>query len=347
MEVNMTGRERIIATFERKQTDRTPFWKGNPIDEQANKIAAHFNTTPHPLDLSETLNDDMVWLMADKYCWKHPDQRPFFDFRQGEALHHLGEGGKLKDAQSIKDIEAFEWPNMQYLDFSEYRELLLDARARGFAVAGGFWSPFFHNMSDFLGMENYFIKMYTHPELVAYLTNKMVECYLEANRLCFEAVGDLIDIFFFGNDFGTQNDLLVSPEAFDTFVLPYFKQLVGLGNHYGKYVMLHSCGSIYRVIPKLIATGIHALHPLQALAAKMSADELVQYKDQLIFCGAVDAQHLLPSGTPEEIHRTIRQLKEKLGPGFIVSPSHEALMTDVSMANVTALSEAATGILLS
>ncbi len=138
---------------------------------------------------------------------------------------------------------------MQYLDFSEYRELLLDARARGFAVAGGFWSPFFHNMSDFLGMENYFIKMYTHPKLVAYLTNKMVECYLEANRLCFEAVGDLIDIFFFGNDFGTQNDLLVSPEAFDTFVLPYFKQLVDLGNHYGKYVMLHSCGSIYRVIP--------------------------------------------------------------------------------------------------
>ncbi len=340
----MTGRERIIATFERRETDRTPFWKGNPISEEACLIANHFQTTTHPLDLSETLNDDMVWLAADNYCWKHPEGKPFFDFRRGEELHHLGEGGVLKDVETIEDIDAFDWPDMKYLDFTEYRTLLQEARDRGFAVAGGYWSPFFHNMADFFGMENYFIRMHTHPELVAYLTQKMVDCYVEANRLCFEAVGDLIDIFFFGNDFGTQNDLLISPDSFDTFVLPYFQQLVDIGKAYDKYVMLHSCGSIYRVIPKLIATGIHALHPLQALATQMGVDDLVQYKDQIIFCGAIDAQQLLPHGSPEDIHQAIATIKEKLGPGFIVSPSHEALMTDVSMDNVKALSEAATGI---
>jgi uroporphyrinogen decarboxylase len=39
-------------------------------------------------------------------------------------------------------------------------------------------------------------------------------------------------------------------------------------------VLLHSCGSIDRVIPRLIDAGVEALHPIQAKAANMDAVSL-------------------------------------------------------------------------
>lgn len=340
----MTRRERILATFNREKTDRCPFWKGSPISEEAQRIADHFNIGTDNISLSEALNDDMVWLMAEEYCWKHPEGKPFLDIYQENTIHALSSGGVFVNIESIDELDDFEWPNLDYLDFTEYRRILIIAREKGLATAGGFWSPFFHQMMDFLGMENYFIKMFTHPELVKALTDRVVDLYLEANRRCFEAVGDLIDIFFFGNDFGSQQDLLVSPQSFDDFILPSFQKLVDMGKSYDKKVLLHSCGSIHRVIPQLIKTGIDGLHPLQALAHNMDPQSLLEFKDDIIFVGAVDAQNLLPYGTPDEIRCRIAELKDILGPGFIISPSHEALMLDVSIDNVIALCEAATGI---
>jgi uroporphyrinogen decarboxylase len=46
------------------------------------------------------------------------------------------------------------------------------------------------------------------------------------------------------------------------------------GHRYGHQVILHSCGSTFRVIPWLIDAGVDCLHPLQAKAANMDADTL-------------------------------------------------------------------------
>ncbi len=339
----MTKRERVLATFNREPIDRTPFWKGHPTAEKAEVLCNYFGIQKNTIDLSLALNDDMVWIYADDYCWHHPEGKPMLDVNAKHAKKTLGDGGSFANISSVEELEDFEWPNPDYLKFDTYREVLQQARDKNLAVAGGFWAPFFHNIADFLGMEEYFINMHTHPEIVEALTNKVVDLYIEANRRCFEAVGDLIDIYFFGNDLGTQRDLFISPEMFDAFVLPSIKRLTALAKSYGKKVMLHSCGSIYRIIPSLIEAGIDALHPLQAQAAHMSAEELVQYTDKLILVGGIDTQDLLPNGTPEEVAKRVAEVKQLLSPALVVSPSHEALQRDVPTENVIALSEAATG----
>lgn len=337
----MTGKERLRATFNREKTDRNPFWKGNPTIETEEIVCKHFNIPMGDnILLSEKFNDDFVWIPGWT-VWKDP-KGGMFNSVIGERKT-LSEGGKCSNI-TLEDVDKLDWPNPEYLDVEEYINILKKANDKGMAVFGGMWSPFFHLVSDFFGMEDYFIKMYTDPELVEAVTNRVVDFYLEANRRIFEACKgkDILFGFFFGNDFGSQLDLLISPEMFRKFVLPGFKKLVSLAKSYDLKVMLHSCGSISKVIPDLISTGMDALHPLQAKAQGMSAEELVGYKDDIIFVGGVDTQHLLPNGSPEDVIEEVIRLKKIFGDGFVVSPSHEALQDDIPLENILALKKIST-----
>ena len=185
------------------------------------------------------------------------------------------------------------------------------------------------------------LRAYENPELVEALTEKVTDFYVEANEIFFKGLGDRADVMFFGNDFGTQLDLFISPELFRKFVLPSFKRLIAVGKKYNKKIMLHSCGSIYRIIPDLIDAGVEILHPIQAQAAGMSADCLKQYKNDLAFVGGIDAQTFFVNATPEEIKKEVHRVKSILGPNIVVSPSHEEILPNVPAANILAMAKAA------
>jgi uroporphyrinogen decarboxylase len=131
-----------------------------------------------------------------------------------------GSAGIFAECEDVRQVEDYEWPNPDYLDFTEVLEYLRNDAGDYYRLSG-FWSPFFHEVADFFGMENYFVKMYTHPEVVHAVTRHVVDFYLEANARFFGKSKGLVDAFFFGNDFGTQRDLLISPDLFKEFVFPY------------------------------------------------------------------------------------------------------------------------------
>jgi uroporphyrinogen decarboxylase len=183
--------------------------------------------------------------------------------------------------------------------------------------------------------------MYTHPDVVHAVTTHVVDFFVAANERLFTAAGDQIDAFFFGNDFGTQLDLLISPDSFREFVFPYFKKLSTHAQGHGYQVVLHSCGSIYRVIPDLIEMGVQALHPLQAKAAHMDAGTLSrEFRGKVAFVGGVDTQELLIRANPSQIKDEVARLVDLLGPALVVSPSHEAVLPNVPPENLVAMSEA-------
>jgi uroporphyrinogen decarboxylase len=190
-------------------------------------------------------------------------------------------------------------------------------------------------------MENYFIKMYENPMIVEAVTERIVDYFIEANDLFFKGLGDRADAMFFGNDFGTQLDLFLSPEMFRKFVMPSFKRLIQVGKKYNKIIMLHSCGSIYRIIPDLIDAGVNVLHPIQAQATGMSAKDLSVYKNDLAFLGGIDAQTFFVNATPAQIKDEVRRVRSILGPNIVISPSHEEILPNVPAENILAMAEAA------
>jgi uroporphyrinogen decarboxylase len=331
----MTNRERIRSIIAGLPADRCGFWLGNPHPDSWPGLHRYFHTTQEE-ELRQLLQDDFRWIEPSS-AYHHPQGKPIFDVqRKGKELSI---GGYFSDCQDVQQVEDFDWPNPDYLNFSEVLNCL---RNSGDVYrASGFWSPFFHDVADFLGMDNYFLKMYTHPEVVHAITGHIIAFYLEASRRLFAQAGDLIDGFFFGNDFGTQLDLLISPEMLEQFIFPYFKQLIDLAKGNDKQVLLHSCGSIFKIIPRLIEFGVDALHPLQARAVNMQAENLAaHFKGKIAFIGGVDTQELLIHASPLEIKRKVKSLIATLGPQLIVSPSHEAILPDISPANIEAMAQA-------
>lgn len=334
----ITSREKVKRIFNLKNTSDGAFWTGHPNHNTVPIYAKEWNIEPTEDAIYSYLNDDCMWISAD-WGYRHPDGLPAIDASYGVHRDTLSAGGCFANAETIADIEAYPWPDVKYCDFSDVYKAI--ERYPDKMVFTGLWSPFFHQVADFFGMENYFINMYEAPELVEAATERIVDYYVAANDKFFSGLGDRADVMFFGNDFGTQRDLFISPENFRRFVLPSMKRLINVGKKYNKKVMLHSCGSIYRVIPDLIDAGVNILHPIQSQAAGMSAAELAQYKNDIAFVGGIDAQTFLVNATPQEIEDEVNRVRDILGPNIVISPSHEEILPNVPAANMLAMSRAA------
>lgn len=334
----MTSRQKVMAILEHRNTDGAAYWTGNPHDDTVPLYLRRMGGSTTE-DLYRFLGDDCRFLPSDS-GYRHPEGRPFFDPYLGAPKRSLSEPGCFARCESIAEVDRYPWPDPAFLDFSHVIGEI--ERFPDKAVFTGMWCPFFHYVADFFGMDNYFIKMYTNPDVVEAVTEHVVAFLDQANVLFFRALGDRADAFFFGNDFGTQRDLILSPAAFERFVLPSMKRLISTARRFGKKVILHSCGSIYRVIPLLIDAGIDGLHPLQAKAQSMDAEYLARnYRGSLAFIGGVDTQDLLIHRSPDQIKAEVRRLRSLFGPNYVVSPSHEAILPNVPFENVVAMAEAA------
>ena len=335
----MTSRERLQTIIAGETADRCGFWLGNPHPDTWPLYLRAFDV-PNEEALRQKLNDDLRWICPQFFpsTYRHPEGKEMFNEGLGKERHGLA--GPFAECEDVNQVHEYEWPSPDYLSFDECIAAL--DKAGDIYRASGFWTCFYHNVMDLFGMEQYLIKMWTHPEVVHAVTDHVCEFYYEANERFFEQAGDRVDAFFFGNDFGTQTNLICTPEQFDTFIMPWFRKFTEQGHRHGHQVILHSCGAIHSVIDRLIDAGVDCLHPLQAQAANMDAETLARdFKGKLAFLGGIDTQNLLVNGSPEDIRADVRRVKELLGPCLIVSPSHEALLPNVPPANVQAMAETA------
>ena len=337
----MDSRELVRRIVAREPAPRCGLWLGNPHPASWPGLHRYFGTSTEE-EFRRKLGDDFRWISPSFAATTFPSTaaKGIFNFNWEAAKSSHGQAGPLAEVEDPAELARFDWPDPAKLDFSE---TLADLDAAGPRYrASGFWTPFYHDLMDFFGMDAYFIKMKTRPEVVEAATDRVCGFYYEANERFFDLAGDRVDALFFGNDFGTQLDLMVGPALFDRFILPWFRRFTGQAHRRGDQVVLHSCGSIHRVIPRLIEAGVDCLHPLQAKAARMDAATLARdFGGRIAFLGGVDTQRVLPLGSPEEVKAEVRRVKSLLGPHLIVSPSHEAILPDVPPRNVAAMAEAA------
>ena len=333
----MTSREKVLRVLNREGCEDV-MWTGHPSDGAVDIFAREWGIVPTREAIYEHLDDDCRWVRADAGSYRHPDGDAMFNTAWRTERRTLSAEGAFAHAETIADLDEYPWPCAAYLDFTDVYRAIDGYQDK--MVFTGMFSPFYHIAADFFGMENFFIKMYECPEVVRAVIDRITDFFVEGNTAFFAGLGSRADVMFFGNDFGTQLDLMISPEAFRAFILPAQKRLIDVGKRFGKKVMLHSCGSIARVIPDLIGAGVDILHPIQAQAAGMSAGELAQYKDKLSFVGGLDAQSFFVNATPAEIAAETARVRRILGPGIVISPSHEEILPNIPAANVLAMARA-------
>lgn len=338
----MNHKERFYATIERRTVDYPACWLGMPVPSAYSKLFDYFNVS-NLRDLKLKINSD-IWEIDVPY--NNPPTNHIamaFDFpKKGLTMETrtLTAPGFFENyIDPLKDdIDSFDWPDpSEHIDPEECRKVFKKA-PQELAIMGVLWSAHFQDVWSAFGMEKSFIKMLKFPAIFEAVHERIVDFYLKANEIFYEATRGLVDVVLIGNDFGGQKRLMLSPDNIRQFALPAAKKLVDQARSYGLKVIYHSCGSVFDIIPDLIKIGVDAIHPIQALATNMNAETLKKhFYNQISFCGGVDHQELLVFGTPEQVKEKVENLKKLFPTGLIISPSHEAILPDIPPQNIEAL----------
>ena len=339
----MNSLERFYATAERKPVDRPAAWLGMPDPQALPGLFSYYGVKDiHELKMA--VGDDFYAVEVPYESeTAHAIYAAFDWYKNGEvdALNRtLTAPGCFHDAEDMEDL-VFDWPDpAAYIDAAECRRRV-EMAPEGKTVLGILWSAHFQDTCAAFGMETALMNMIAAPELYEAVNKKVLEFYLKANRIFYEATRGKLHAVLIGNDMGSQRGLMISPELVRRFVIPGCRRLAEQAHSYGLKVIYHSCGAISDIIPDLIDAGVDIIHPIQALAAGMEPEGLKEkFGDRVSFCGGVDTQELLVHGTPEDVRKKVEELKRLFPTGLILSPSHEAILPDVPPENIGALFDA-------
>ncbi len=341
----MDHKERFYATIERQPVDRPATWLGIPVTDALPGLFQYFGVR-NTHELIVKLDDDVVPVELPYHSPTSNAIYMAFDFaKKGVLSEHertLTAPGFFEDYDDPSDVNKFDWPDpAKYIDPEECRRAVEDVPP-GRAVLGVLWSAHFQDTCAAFGMESALMKMYDAPDLVIAVADRIVDFYLEANAIFYEATRGKLDAVLIGNDFGAQQALILSTKMIRKFAFPGTRKLVDQAHAYGLKVIHHSCGAVRDIIPDLIDIGVDAIHPIQALAAGMEAESLKRdFGDQVSFCGGVDHQNLLVRGSAAEVRQKVLELRQIFPTGLVISPSHEAILPDIAPANVEAMFKAA------
>lgn len=200
------------------------------------------------------------------------------------------------------------------------------------------WGTFLRRIDNFL------MDLYTQPAEVEKLLDALMEKHLATlDKIC-NAVGDLVDIIRFGDDLGMDNGPFMDPDIYRTIFKPRHKVLCDyVKSNSGMYTFLHSCGSIYSILPDLIEAGYDIINPVQTNTRDMEPDRLKKEfgKDITFWGGGIDTRSVLNNASPEKVKD---QVKERLdifmpGGGFVFNTVHN-ILSDVPPENIVAMFEA-------
>lgn len=337
----MNSRERVLTTFAHEEPDRVPMWCGaSPEFWEKAKRALGISDDE---GLRQRFHDDFRRVVSG-YAGPEAVLAEGAVLRTDFSVERAGIGygqptsHPLRNA-TLKEVHAYPWPDPASRDVSAIKA---QAAAYGgeYAILGGEWAPFWHDAVDLLGMENLYFKMFDAPEIVDALMTHLVDFYHEVSRRTFDEAGDLIDIFFIGNDLGSQTGPLLGVDLFERFVLPHLKRLFDLGHDYGLKVMLHCCGGFAPLMPSLIRAGLDAVHAVQPTCRGMDLASLkAEFGHRLVFNGGIDSHHILIDGTPGQVRTETRRVLDIMmsGGNYIGGASHDYILEETPVANVVAM----------
>jgi len=339
--MGLTSRERVLTTFAHEEPDRVPLWCGaSPEFWEKAKRELHCDDE----ELRVKFSDDFRRVFAQYAGPEFPlqDEKATYRTVFGIEREGLGYGQPLTHPlanASLTEVHDYAWPDPKWMDVSKIKAEAVAYNGE-YAIMGGDWSPFWHDAIDLLGMENLYIKMCMEPELVEALLQHIVDFYAAVSERAFDAAADAMDIFFIGNDFGSQNGPLMGPDMFKTFMFPHLKRLADLGHSYGLKVQMHCCGGFFELIPIMVEAGLDSLHALQPGCTGMDLHRIKkEFGDKIVLNGGVDSKNTLISGNVDYVKHQTREVLQimMVGGNYIGGASHDTILEETPVENVLAM----------
>ena len=231
----------------------------------------------------------------------------------------------LAGARDTADLDAYEWPNPDWYDYSALPDMLRDINPdRKYAIMLGNGN-IFETTWYMRGFEQTLLDLVLEPDFIENIFARVTAFYIEYFDRALAAARGAIDLVFTADDIAGQNGMLMSPEVWRRCIKPYHKRLNARLREHGVKILYHTDGAAHSVMEDLIDMGIDGWEALQLDARGMDAEKLkTDARGRLAFHGGISVQQLLPYARSEEVSAEVARLIRRLGRGggYIAAPSH-------------------------
>lgn len=375
--MQLTSRERVLMSLSHREPDRVPFDLGGSEVSgiHTNAYAALRTRLGLPtrerrvIDVIQNgaiVDDDVRDLLRVDVGFVVPPAPPAVPFSEDDEYYYLRDrygiirwmpkdGGLYYDIfkspldgeVSLDEIDRYPLPDAgNPLRLEGVREQCMRIREveKRAVVVWAFGTGPFALAGWLRGIENFLMDLVLEPERACRMMDRIVAMKLAFLEQLLEQCGDVVDVICDGDDLGTQESLLLSPDTYRRLVKPRHRELYQfIHDRTAAKVFLHSDGAIRPLIPDLIDVGVDIINPVQVSAAGMDSAGLKRdFGSEICFWGGgIDTQHVLNVATSAEVRAEVRRRVDdfKPGGGFVFAAVHN-IQANVPMENVLAMWEA-------
>jgi uroporphyrinogen decarboxylase len=354
----MNSKERVKTAMKRERLpDRVPVQfdlSRSLIEKFATQygMAAHFTTSYYEdvtyrisaSDLRVAMGSDCVVVGASlpRGYQHHIDSSGCIinefgmKMRQGpiymEVIEH-----PMAGVTEAGQVEDFEFPDP--IADGRYDDALrnIEKYKVSHFIIGDMELTMFDMMAQLVGLEKLLLDMAMGESYVEPLVEKTKQFALAVGK---KLVALGVDGIWAGDDFGSQNGMLISPNMWRRYFKERYREVYSELRAVNPDVMImqHSDGAVAPILNDWTQVGLEVFNPVQPNVPGHAPDELkAKFGSNLSFWGAIDQQNLLPFGSPAEIEADIKAKIQVLGKGggYMVAPAH-IIQAETPMENVEA-----------
>jgi len=287
----------------------------------------------------------------DKWLGNHVDK---FDLSKGEYIEpgvYKDEYGIIWDKRGVSrdvgdiknsvlpepDLSGYELPEVDEEEACLKCEAFFERERNSDSVKFiRFGSMLFERAWFLRGFEEFLTDLVLEERFASELLEKLSDRVM---RLVKIALRYDFDGVYFGDDYGHQRGLLMSPALWRKVMKPILAPMFQYVRERGRLVAFHSCGDLRTILGDLCDIGLDIYQTVQPEIYDLAWLKKEFGKD-LTFWGAVSTQTELPMLKAGELKPLLRRKKEILGEGggFIIAPTHRIIM-DVPLENFLAMLE--------
>ncbi len=367
----MRSRERVLRALRHEEPDRVPVDLGGlsttietvPYNELKNYLGIKSETINFVRDHVEPPEELLERFKIDtRYVRLKPPKN--FKVKIDPDNSYLDEWGTrwkklptslywdpvefpLKEA-TLEGLEKYSWPDPDDPGRTEglrERAKMMHDRT-SYAIVADMPTLGIFEMAwvCLTGPERFMTDMILNKPFANALLEKVCKLHMRLYENYLDAVGDYIDVIVVSDDLGGMQGLLISPDLYREMVKPFQKKLWQfIKSKTDAALFLHSCGSIFKLIPDLIDVGVDIISPVQVSAKDMDTQRLKrEFGDKLTFWGGIDTHWVLPFGSPEDVEGEVKRRISDLAPGggFVLTAVHN-IQAGVPPENICRMYEAA------
>jgi hypothetical protein len=307
----MNSRERVINALEYRPVDAVPvefhpspsgfYDHGEKLRELIYRLPCDFEEcrdTPIPIPCPDDILPD-----GSYHSFSTDEWGVVWEYRIFQMMGHPHKG-PLED---MRALETYRLPPVLYDDPLEFNKLTAEIqynKQTKFVKRSA--GTIFQRMLQLRGYEAVLMDLLDDTEEINCLADRIVQ-RIEKHIDYYAKAG--ADAFSFFDDFGTQRDLMISKDTWDSFFLKRYRPLIKRAKDHGMKVAFHTCGQVSRLLDDYRRMGVDAVWPQLSV---YDLNELAAHCRDLGLAVAlhIDRSAVMTSGTPSLVKETVGNMAE-------------------------------------